>query len=145
MVRLLKRAGEQVSRRRAITTREVAKLLKAGLLVVALVLQGYFSQVHNHNIAVAAGSATTALASAIDVAAGGDTPAQPLDGSGHDLHCFICHLAGVGSASLLPSAIVMADAPPRAFVFAAADERVALRAPPAGYSPRAPPSLFVPA
>ncbi len=115
-----------------------------GLLVVALVLQGYLSQVHNHNVAAAAaGSATAAFALAAD-GDGGRSPAQPLDGNGHDLHCFICHLAGLGSASLLPPAIGLTLAPPRAVAFAAADDRLELRDAPAAYSSRAPPSLFVP-
>jgi hypothetical protein len=133
-----------VSRRRAIAIRDIAKLLKTGLLVVALILQGYFSQVHNHNVAAAAGSATAAFA----LAAGGDdgrSPAQPLDGGGHDLHCFICHLTGLGSASLLPPAIGPSLAPPRAVAYVAADDRLAVREAPAAYSSRAPPSLFVPA
>jgi hypothetical protein len=129
-----------VSKRRVIAYRDIAKLLKTGLLVVALIFQGYLSQVHNHNSAVANAAA------ALEMAASGDgslSPAQPLDGNGHDLHCFVCHLAGLSSASLLPHAIGLPLAPPRAITYVAADDYLALRDVRAAYSSRAPPSLFV--
>ena len=115
-----------------------------GLLIVALVLQGYLSQVHNHDAAATAGNATAAFAPVVG-GDGGRAPAPPLDGDGHDLHCFICHLAGVGSAPLPPPASGLALAPPLAVAYVAADDRLALRGAQAAYSSRAPPSLFVPA
>jgi hypothetical protein len=129
-----------VSRRRAIAHWDIAKLLKTGLLVVAFALQGYLSEVHHHDLGAAGAASIATLAPAGD--AGNSSP-EPIDSDGHDLHCFICHLAGLGSASLLPPAILLALGPPRAAPFVAGEDAFDLRHVAAAYSSRAPPSRSV--
>jgi hypothetical protein len=129
-----------VGRGRANARRDFAKLLKTGLLILALVLQGYLGQLHRHASAQAEGGAVLALVANGDSGGLSDgSSAPPLDGDGRDLHCFICHLTGHGAAPLLPHPVVFALAPPRAIAYVAAESSFDPRHAPSGYSSRAPP------
>lgn len=123
--------------RAARSHRDFGKLFRTGLLVLALVLQGYLSQVHHHDFAATALLATTA---------DGDTtgsPMQPIDSGGRDHHCFICHLSGHGSISMLPQAVVLAVVSAGIVVYLVARDPLDLRNTSSAYSSRAPPSRFI--
>jgi hypothetical protein len=114
---------------------DVAQLLRTGLLVLALTLQGYLAQVHHHDIS---------KRSAAIAAAGGAThaPVQPIDDEGRDPGCFFCHLSAHGSTSVLPPAILLVAAPPEAIAYRVVHESSVSHDAPAAYSSRAPPSLL---
>lgn len=120
------------------STRDTGKLLFRGLLVLALVLQGYLSQVHSH-----AGVPAALLTAIEDGNTTGSPIQQPIDSDGRDHRCFICHLAGYGSISVLPQAIVLATVPMGLVVYRIAHDSGDFLDAPLAYASRAPPSLFV--
>jgi hypothetical protein len=118
--------------------RKIGRLLRTGLLILAIVLQGYITQLHHHDFAAATLAASQ----------GGDTssaPISPVDGDGRDHRCFICHLSGLGANSVAPPSIPLATAP-IGFVACGIDhDPFVPHGTPAAYASRAPPSLTVPA
>jgi hypothetical protein len=116
---------------------DVAQLLRTGLLVLALTLQGYLAQVHHHDI--------PKLSAAIAATGNGGTthaPVQPIDDQGRDPGCFFCHLSAHGSTSVLPPAILLVVGPPGVVAYRVTPELSASHDAPAAYSSRAPPSLL---
>lgn len=118
--------------------RTLAQLLRTGLLVLALVLQGYISQVHHHDYAA---STLNTIALMGDTS---ETP-PPIDSDGRDHHCFICHLSGHGSVSILPPAILLALVSSEFVLYRVTRDFLQSHDAPSPYSSRAPPSLIVPA
>jgi hypothetical protein len=117
---------------------DVAQLLRTGLLVFALALQGYLAQVHHHDIPkLSAAIAATGNSGATHV------PVQPIDDQGRDPGCFFCHLSAHGSTSVLPPAILLVVGPSEAIGYRVVHVSSASHDAPAAYSSRAPPSLFV--
>ena len=130
----------KVKRPRAVRSdRTLAQLLRTGLLVLALVLQGYISQVHHHDYA-----ASTLSTIALNGDAS-ESPLAPIDSDGRDHHCFICHLSGHGSISILPPAIVLAVVSSGFVFYRIARDSLESHDAPSFYSSRAPPSLILPA
>lgn len=116
---------------------DVGRLLRTGLLLLALALQGYLSETHHHDRAAA-----SALAGAI-AADTGSAPTQPIDSDGHDPHCFICHLSTHGGTSILPPAILLAVGPAEGVAYRVTLDPLETRDAPSAYSSRAPPPLLV--
>ena len=96
--------------RGGISRHDHTRRLTRGLLVLAVVLQGYVSQAHFHNLA-----ASIAAKGTIDLTLG-DVEALPgmqpatLPANLPDQHndkCFVCHLVGLGSVSVLPPIVVL--------------------------------------
>lgn len=117
--------------------RNLAQLLRTGLLILALVLQGYISQVHHHDYA-----ASTLSTIALNGGAS-ESPLAPIDSDGRDHHCFICHLSGQGSISILPPAIVLALVSSGFVLYRITRESLESHDAPSAYSSRAPPSLII--
>ena len=119
--------------------REIGRLLRTGLLVLAVALQGYITQLHHHDFAAAT------LAASSDGDTTSSSPISPVDGDGRDHHCFICHLSSLGATSVAPPAIAFTAMPIGIAVYGAARDLFVSPGAPAAYASRAPPSLFVPA
>lgn len=125
-------------RARNIDYLDIGRLLRTGLLILAVALQGYISQAHHHDFAAAT------LAASL----GGDTspaPISPMDGDGRDHHCFICHLSSLGATSVVPPSVPLATAPIGFVVYDTGHDRLVSHGAPAAYASRAPPFLSVPA
>lgn len=117
---------------------DIGRLLRTGLLVLAVALQGYITQLHHHDFAAATVAANL----------GGDTspaPVSPVDGDGRDHHCFICHLSTLGATSVTPPTIDFTGMPIGMAMYRVAPDLFVSHGAPAAYASRAPPFLFVPA
>ena len=122
-----------------IDRQDIGRFLRSGLLILAIALQGYITQVHHHDFA----EATLAAASGGNSTS--DSPVSPVDSDGRDHHCFICHLSSLGATSVAPPSIPLTTAPIGPVVYRVDHDSRISRDAPAAYLSRAPPSLVVPA
>lgn len=125
--------------RKAYRYQDLGRLLRIGLLVLAVALQGYVTQLHHHDFA----AATLAASMAGDTTS--QTPISPVDGDGRDHHCFICHLSSLGATPVAPPTIAFTAMPIGMVVYGDEQDLLVARGAPAAYASRAPPSLIVPA
>lgn len=118
------------------------RLLKTGLLLLALLFQGYIGQAHFHNLAAFdAGRAMVADGAALGPGGNAaDLPANRPDG--HNSDCTICHLTGIGAAPPAPPFFAALLRPSRSPLLPPdSDTPTAART--GNHSPRGPPSVFV--
>jgi hypothetical protein len=125
-----------------IAWRKRSELLKRGLLVLALLIQGYVGAAHFHNLA--ASNAGPAFAVTLDgsngLSGGADLPANLPDG--HNADCAVCHLTGLATASLVPASM-MALPVLAASLLNLPDYTAPRPAAAESHSPRGPPPSFV--
>ena len=136
--------------RGGIARHEIIRRLARGLLVLAFVFQGYVSQAHFHNLAASiAGQGAAQSAAEFALAGGPDISpaAQPenLPANLPDQHndkCFVCHLVGLGSVSVLPPILVLHTVA-SALAFTDRGDRPTVPSWDSDHAPRGPPDSFV--